>query len=447
MLLEEIRKEKGEHNKTIEKYAIYPMSPEDAKFSKRYVSTKICVSSRASYRIYNYDKTVLSSLDTIHDKYRSVVFSYPENKLLSFSPPKSIEYSDFIAKYPKISDISNKIGSVGSVGSFGPGSPESHRKHITATEKIEGISIQLFYDPRIQSWEISTKTNIGGNYWHFMKSGVYDTKSPTFYDMFLDALIQSNDSPLNTNPWINELPKSYSYSFVLQHPENPIIIPVKSPKLYLVAVYEIRDNCTIHIPSFEYRRWSILMNMVGVIDFPKELIIKTYDELQKSVSKYVDHPFRLSKGIVLWNEITGERTLLNNPNYADLVKLREIAPVIQYEYFCMKRIGKVAEYMMHFYQHKKTVMTLENMYNDFVKTLHLCYMDVYVFKKECLNNISPQFKPYVEHLHKNVYLPSIRTRRPVKITKQLVRSYIDNMEPREQLFVFSYLRRERDDSY
>jgi hypothetical protein len=433
MLPEVTRKETGEHNKSIEKYALYPLLPEDAKFSKRYVSTKICVSTKSMYKIYNYDKTILSSLDTVHDKYRSVVFSYPENKLLSFSPPKSIEYSDFVSKYPEITNVSKKIGE--------PGAEE-----ITATEKIEGTAIQLFYDSRIQSWEISTKTNIGGNYWHFMKSGVYDTKSPTFYDMFLDALIQSRDVPLDTNPWITELPKSYSYSFVLQHPENTIMIPVKSPKLWLVAVYEIRDNCAIHIPSFEYRRWSILMNMVGVIDFPKEVIVTSYEELQKYVSKYGNHPFRLSKGIVLRNEKTGERTLLNNPNYTDLVKLREIAPVIQYEYFCMKRIGKVAEYMMHFHEHKKIVMSLENMYNDFIKTLHTCYMDVYVVKKEFLNNISPQFKPYIEHLHKNVYLPSIRTRRPVKITKQLVRSYIDNMEPREQLFVFSYLRRERDDS-
>jgi len=421
---------KGEHNKTDEKYAIYSLLPEDAGFSKRYVSTKICVSPKATYKIYNYDKTILSTLDTIHDKYRSVVFSYPENKLLCFSPPKSIEYADFAQKY------FNTKGEPGS---------------IIATEKIEGISIQLFYDPRIQSWEISTKTNIGGNYWYFLKSNLdtYDSKkSPTFYDMFLDALMQPRDTPLNNNPWISELPKSYSYSFVLQHPENPILIPIKSPKLCLVAIYEIRnslsESCAIHIPTTEYKNWPILMNMVGVIDFPKEIDIEDFSELQKYVSKYAKHPFRLSKGIVLWNEKTGERTLLNNPNYTDLVKLREIAPGIQYEYFCMKRIGQLTEYMEHLPLYKKMVMTMEHIYAEFVKTLHQCYMDVYVFKKECLNNVSQQYRPYIENLHKYIYLPSIRTRRPVKITKQVVQDYIDKMEPREQLFLFSYLRRERD---
>jgi hypothetical protein len=425
----------GEHNKTDEKYAIYSLLPEDAGFSKRYVSTKICVSPKATYKIYNYDKTILSQLDTIHDKYRSVVFSYPENKLLCFSPPKSIEYADFVQKY------------FNTKGEY---------KSIIATEKIEGVSIQLFYDHRIQSWEISTKTNIGGNYWYFIKSDFdtyYNKNTPTFYDMFLDALIQQRNTHLNDNPWINELPKSYSYSFVLQHPENPIVIPIKSPKLCLVAIYEIRnssrESCAIHIPSAEYRKWSVLMSMVGVIDFPKCIDIENEFQrsLQKYVSKYINNPpFRLSKGIVLWNEKTGERTLLNNPNYTDLVKLREIPPGLQYEYFCMKRIGQVAEYIEHLPNYKKMVMTMEHIYADFVKTLHQCYMDVYVFKRELLNNISQQYKPYLENLHKNIYLPSMRTRRPVKITKQVVQDYIDKMEPREQLFLFSYLRRERDDT-
>ena len=87
---------------------------------------------------------------------------------------------------------------------------------------------------------------------------------------------------------------------------------------------------------------------------------------------------------------------------------------------------------------------MENIYTDFIKTFHACYMDVYIFKKVSLNNIDYQFRPYIENLHKTVYLPSIRTRNPVKITKTVVQSYIDRMEPREQLFVFSYLRRERD---
>ena len=125
-------------------YANYVLSSNDPFILKKIVSTKLCVSAKATYAILNYDKNMLSKLDVCSDKYRSVVFSYPENQLLSFSPPKSIEYADFKEKKYPINTI-------------------------TATEKIEGVSITLFYDHRIQSWEISTKTNIGGHYWYFYK--------------------------------------------------------------------------------------------------------------------------------------------------------------------------------------------------------------------------------------------------------------------------------------
>lgn len=71
----------GELNKPDEKYAIYSLCPEDPRFLKRLVSTKICVSPKSitptivsrkvcansTYKIYNYDKSILSSLDNFHD--------------------------------------------------------------------------------------------------------------------------------------------------------------------------------------------------------------------------------------------------------------------------------------------------------------------------------------------------------------------------------------------
>jgi hypothetical protein len=464
---------KSETNIALSHYATYPLSPTDLFICNKTISTKICVSAKATYKILYYDKTILSRLDTLHDKYRSVVFSYPENKLLSFSPPKSIEYTDFKKKYPI--------------------------NTITATEKIEGISITLFYDFRLQTWEISTKTNIGGHYWYFYRD--CDKTPTTFYDMFLDALVQPRNTQLNDVSIFEYLSKNYCYSFVLQHPENIITIPIKSPKLWLVAVYEIYENNAIHIPSYVYKRWSYLMNINGIIHYPKTIECNSYNQLEKYIAKYNKTPFFFSEGIVLWNEKTGERTLLNNSNYMDVVTLRKLIPYIQYEYFCMKRIGKTLEYTENFPQSKKTVYAMEKLYTKFITTLHVCYMNVYVFKTVAIETVNMQYRPYVEDIHKTIYLPSInvrsyglkihtdqhdarcmerldinvrsyglkihtdqhdarcmerdvprhhathldsKTRKPIKITREIVKNYIDEMEPMAQLFLFSYLRRELD---
>ena len=45
---------------------------------------------------------------------------------------------------------------------------------------------------------------------------------------------------------INNLNKSYVYSFVMQHPRNRIVKIIKNMKLYLVDVYEITNGKTIN---------------------------------------------------------------------------------------------------------------------------------------------------------------------------------------------------------
>ena len=53
--------------------------------------------------------------------------------------------------------------------------------------------------------------------------------------MFLDAM---NHCGLE----FGFLDPGVMYSFVLQHPENRIVIPIISPKIYLVAAYKIYKN-------------------------------------------------------------------------------------------------------------------------------------------------------------------------------------------------------------
>ena len=404
----------------------YKLLPESSSFSHRLVPSKLRRHLNVMYKIYNYDKTILSRYDTCHDKYRSVVFSYPENKLLSYSPPKSIEYADFVKKYPTIKD------------------------DFIATHKIEGISITLFYDPRIQCWQISTKTNIGGNYWYFMdnfSSGETKCKHTTFYDIFLDALCQPRNTSLNDNVWIRDLPTKYSYSFVLQHPDNIITIPITSPLLYLIAIYEIIDNTAIQVPFSEYSTWSNLQIMSGLIDFPKYYDFDSYTKLESYITQ--EKVNSLCKGFVIWNYSTGERTTLDNTNHIHAIKLMNISPLFHYQYLCAKYVDKLECFLDYYSRlpgrndnYKYTISFLEDFYRYFIETLHNQYMDIYIHKKRKLSEVSMQYREYIERLHQEWYLPYKKNHSPVKITKAIVKEYMGSLEPRELLFMFSYLRRE-----
>ena len=137
------------------------------KYNENKIKTKTYSKSNVSYTILNYDKEVLCDDDINNGYYRSIIASSPENKLLAFSPQKSLKNEMFIEKYPNITET------------------------IFMNEIIEGTMVNLFFDERIGQWEISTRGAVGGSYFYYRNQYELDSdrKSQTsFYQMFLEAL-------------------------------------------------------------------------------------------------------------------------------------------------------------------------------------------------------------------------------------------------------------------
>ena len=157
------------------------------------------------YKVIRYDKEMLAP-DIISSTglLRSVIINN-KNRVVSFAPPKSISYESFVNKNP------DKIDSV------------------FAEEFVEGTMINVFWDETSGlsgSWEIATRNTVGAEVCFFKSN----EKMPTFRDMFLEAAKKNNLE-------LNMLNPMYCYSFVLQHPENRIVVPFKNTQLYLVEVY------------------------------------------------------------------------------------------------------------------------------------------------------------------------------------------------------------------
>ena len=210
-----------------------------------------------SYTILKYDEKYVCNNDEKVGKYRSVVFSNPEKKLLCYTPPKSITFELFKERIENQSDINT-------------------------TELIEGTMLSLFWDDRINSWELASKGAIGANYWFYRTEypGIEGEKQKTFRRMFLDVFGASPTEDINDLVSINELPKGEEgsricYNFVLQHPENHIVLNIQNPRLYLVSAYRIlsETNTAEFIPPQIYTQFISGVNQV--IEFPKEMDLST----------------------------------------------------------------------------------------------------------------------------------------------------------------------------
>uniref|UniRef100_A0A6C0DPQ7 Uncharacterized protein n=1 Tax=viral metagenome TaxID=1070528 RepID=A0A6C0DPQ7_9ZZZZ len=376
-----------------------------------------------SYSIYNYIKNNISGNDFDYYPYRSIIMSSPENRVLAFSPIKSITFQQFCKVNPYFNN------------------------DIIVNEWIEGTMINLFFDERIQSWEISTKSSVGGDYVYkpYNTSTILSsapTKFKTYYKMFLEALLEDVEKPLNDIAVFSNFSKKYSYSFVLQHPDNHILLNIAKPRLYLVNVFEMEHNTNrvAYISPIVYENWGMFSDIQGVILFPKRYKFNTYDEIVEKMGvlrSKID-----SAGIVLTNSLSGERTTIRNKSYDKLYSLLKVYPVNQYQYLCLKKVNKVEEFLSKYPSYRIVFDRFEQEYNHFITNVHNSYYMFFVKKNIRKEDLTTKYIYHIYKLHHEIYLPSLSSVDKRKITKPVIREYFQNFEPHQILYYLNYERRE-----
>lgn len=360
------------------------------------------------YTIISYDKDVLShQLASSYGLCRSIIVN-DNKKIVSYSPPKSLSFEVFTQKY---SDARNNV-------------------HIVAEEFIEGTMINMFWDSTIGlsgSWEIATRNNVGANASFFLSN-----PTKTFRDMFLEAAKENNLD-------FNKLSKIYNFSFVLQHPDNRIVIPIKRPQLYLVSAYSIHhdsDDC-IEIVN---HRLSVIKEfkwMNTTIKFPKVYPFKEYSEL---IDKYgsMNTPYDIM-GVVIKNENTFERTKIRNPVYEEIKILRGNQPKLQYQYISLRKQGKVKNYLKYYKEHKNPFNEFKNQIHNFTNTLLTNYICCYVKKEKPLLEFPQQYRTHMFNLHQT-YIKELMEKK-LYINKAFVINYINNLEPSLLMYSLNFNHR------
>ena len=313
-----------------------------------------CRTSSEKYSVIRYLKEFLA-LDMIptYGLCRSIIINSSGN-VVGFAPPKSIPSDRFIQMYP------------------------DKNENLVAQEFIEGTMINVFWDPDIGltgGWEISTRNTVGAT-----SSFFKGTNKKTFRDMFLEAAKESNLV-------LEHLIKSFCYSFVLQHPDNRIVVPFHKPALYLVAMYNIQnvnDNILVHY---------LLMDKVknfdwgpATIKFPQVYEWSTYSQLIETYAS-MNTSYDVV-GVVVYNNETGERMKVRNPVYEQVRHLRGNQPKLQYQYLSLRKEGKVSDFLKFYPENKKEFSTFRDQIHLFTNTLFSNYISCYIKKEKPLIEFS-----------------------------------------------------------
>jgi hypothetical protein len=389
---------------------------DDNKLNMLKLNKVVCkTSNNIKYKVIRYDKDFLSvDLIKTYGLARSIIVN-TDNNVVSFAPPKSIPSDDFIRNY----------------------SYDESNQNIIAEEFVEGTMINVFKDPSVGltgAWEIATRNTVGA------ESSFYKTSNTkTFRMMFLEAAKESNLVLENLNPL-------YCYSFVLQHPENRIVVPFKKPKLYLVAIYYI-DNSNkddITVQAMNMAEAKLFHNWMGAkIYFPERYYFNTYSEL---IEKYASMNTSYDVlGVVIRNVDTCERTKIRNPVYEEVRNLRGNQPKLQYQYLSLRKDGKVRDFL-HFYpENKKEFSTFRDQIHLFTETLYSNYVSCYIKKEKPLMEFSEQYRTHMFNIHKK-YMDELREKK-LFVTSRVVITYVNEIHPSLLMYCLNYNMRKRNVDY
>jgi hypothetical protein len=352
---------------------------------------------RQKYQIVKYKKEYLASdIAHIYGLLRSVIVS--AGHVVCFSPPKSLSAEQFMSKYPD-------------------------PKSIVAEEFVEGTMINVFYNYGLHKWEIATKSTVGGDVKFFKDA------TKTFRQMFEEACVANNLALTSLNP-------EYCYSFVLQHPENRIVVPFKTPQLYIVGIYQIFQNGSdinaVYDLSGHFAHHDSWKHTS--VKFPAKYEFNSYTEL---LEKYAspNTPFDVV-GVMVKNQVTGERTKFRNPVYEEVRQLRGNQPKLQFQYLTLRHSGRLPDFLKFYPEAKPQMSQFRDQVHMYTRALHQNYLACYVRKEKPLNQFPAQYRTHMYKIHE-VYLNELRPQK-LFVTDTVVMKYVNELPPTLLMHCLNY---------
>jgi hypothetical protein len=412
-------------NKTINVYNILN-NQDDDYIIKKYTFNNV------EYMIIKYNKEKLKKYEStdiekfnIISKYRSVVVR--DNKVVAYSPCKSMDYNIF----KNINqDTSN----------------------CYVEDFIDGTMINVFFDTINETWEISTRSCVGGNiiFFNDVKNFQYfdnnnyhnNYYNATFRTMFFEACNMNNFN-------LNTLDRRFCYTFVMQHPFNRIVTPSPMPLVYLVKVYEIKNDLNdptkdviineLNLQEFISTPSYIFLNTN--IKFVNKYTISSYQDIENYYNGE-NIPY-YCVGCMIYNN-DGTRTKIRNNNYEIVRKLRGNQPKLQYNYLCLKQENKVKEFLKYYPEHNVIFNKFKQLTYNYTNELFINYISCFIRKEKPLKEYEFQYKNHMYKLHekfKNELKPQNKS-----IDKKIVIDYVNSLHPAQQMFLINYSNYNNKDS-
>jgi len=384
---------------------------------------------------YNRDKMrVLTDDNKKYRLFRSVIVNPFSHHVVSFSTPKAIPVDLFTSLYP----------------------PNATPYPIAVEEIVEGTMINLFWDAYYRDWEISTRQQIGArtkfgsmtvqekdqySWTHYSSSARIPsnvTFDKTFRQMFFETLKESNID-------LDMFDTKYTYTFVMQHVENRLVLRCEECRLYLVDIFLIYNSPTDIEASARNPGYEISLvqpislsafrsqnpHLEGRLWYPRLYTTSGANHYTSYIHYYQDGraDFR-DPGVMIRNRFTNDRTKVANPNYERIKDLRGNQPKPLYRYLELRRETRISDYCHYFPEYQRLFLSYESLLTEFGDTLYKEYKHVYISKSKPFEEVQESHVPHLRKLHRK-YRRELAGK-GLSITPSVVQQYVSSLTVSKQ---------------
>ncbi len=278
-------------------------------------------------------------------------------------------------------------------------------------EFLDGVMIGMFWDKYNNMWRIHTRSTLDAQCRYF-------SQTKTFATMFTEAIgdyREVMEKSLNTNT---------SYTWILQHPENRIVVPVKAPRAFCVQAVTVANN------------GSVTISAVPAAAFPAPTVTlpSSWDLFRVTVTEWSRHFGHTIQGLVAKSGF--DRYKVRTPAYNAIRRRRGNSARRDYLWLSEWRAGTLPAYLSLFPEERTMANTTIARWKQATNEVYHWYVSVFKARDTPKHHIPPKYRPLVYGLHTEY----MNTLKPAgkSVDWKTCLSFMNERDTAQMLFVINW---------
>ena len=324
--------------------------------------------------------------------FRSVVWDVLKNEPVSVAPKKS------------------------ETGECMPATPAM--EGFTIERFIDGVMICGFYDQYNKMWRFHTRSTLNANCRFYSQ-----TKS--FRQLFEEAV----SSSMTWSDFLASLNPTTQYTWVLQHPENRVVVNTTTPAIVCVqkqmylsgTLVNVTDQPTHHdVAKVEVASWS-------------ELSAKL--QLENVQFKHNFQGYVIKNGLNFRWKIRGEA-------YNRVRRLRGNSARRDYLWLSLWRANTLRDYLTIYPEERNSANAIVDRWKMISRTVYNLYTDVFKARSLPKAQIPPKYRPFVFGIH-NMYINELKPQSKT-VDWQTALQYMNSRDTAQALYAINWEVRQQN---